>query len=75
MDEKTARTRWCPMVRITTETERWKAMNNREQVLVGDKNRSNCIASDCMMWRIGCAEHLNPSLHIGEGYCGLAGKS
>jgi len=83
MTEEEARKKWCPMTRITLETEHWKAMNNREQPLAGDKSRTHCIASNCMMWRTYRATTEKYDKDIQgwvqndsweEGYCGLAGK-
>ena len=81
MTEEEARKKWCPMVRITLETEHWEAMNNREQPLTADGSRTKCIASDCMMW-IAIDNECRPSAPgsveaiVSEpaGYCGLAGR-
>ncbi len=43
MDEKTARTKWCPHMRVNG--------NNRNySVTEPESDRFRCIASDCMMW-------------------------
>ena len=74
MNEDEARTKWCPMaiyIRFATAEERPSAHNHR----VG----SECIASDCMMWRWekGTAivdGGLQADVQLDIGYCGLAGK-
>lgn len=78
MTEDQARNRWCPFVRITLETEHWKAMNNREQPLTGNGIRTNCIASNCMAWQwertlVGGNDKDGFEYENG-GYCGLARK-
>ena len=79
MDEKTARTRWCPMTRTPDSSENIPLSVNRLEA--GD---INCIASDCMMWRwdirctvkydeFGYADDIEEN-EIDTGYCGLGGK-
>lgn len=48
MDEKTARTRWCPMVRHT-DIDNNNACN-RAGPVTKPMGWNSCIASDCMMW-------------------------
>jgi hypothetical protein len=75
MTKEEAKTKWCPMVRITTVGG---GSTNRDELMVGKTgDLVNCIASDCMMWRQLPLEkwvwdedgHKRPS-----GYCGLGGK-
>jgi hypothetical protein len=80
MDEKTARQKWCPMVRYKSSKgegiNRWIDENDKQK----KPDMSRCIASDCMMWRwkeihlstdeAGTKTDLAPQ----HGFCGLAGK-
>lgn len=57
MIEELARTKWCPWVRFSGESgdatfNRGSRdhMNNPE---IDDRWVPRCIASDCMMWRVG----------------------
>lgn len=68
MTEDEAKTKWCPMVRITA-TKGYEDVDNRGQAL-GDYQ---CIASDCMMWRLITGESGLP-IDGERGYCGLGGK-
>ena len=62
VSEQETREKWCPMVRIIVDPHN-RLTTNRE---LGKKAGGfNCIASDCMMWRID-----RPNV----GYCGLGGK-
>lgn len=76
MTEQEARTKWCPMVRIT-----WYPTPAPETSISGwnrDEMNTNCMASDCMMWRW----HLRGAMvddkydenYPLEGHCGLGGK-
>jgi hypothetical protein len=65
MTGEEAKTKWCPMVRLTNVSNRFSDGN-------GFQKDQLCLASNCMMWRI----HL--TFGMGEidrdnGYCGLAG--
>ncbi len=80
MDEKTAKTKWCPMVRSNNEGD-----GSNRTYLNELQAGSNCIASGCMMWRTdGKQKYLDKGklydknltdtgewIHI-NGYCGLA---
>lgn len=63
MTEEEAKTKWCPMVRLTDYEDR--SVHNPKNPL------THCIGSKCMMWR----EAINGA---GQGkssfYCGLGGK-
>ena len=78
MDEQTARQKWCPMaanrgLNVTT--------HNSERVVIktaywaeGDDDdlTTNCIASDCMLWR--WRRHTSGEVSNKHGYCGLGGR-
>ena len=87
MTEDEAKTKWCPMVRVT---EKWPegvtGSRNRVVICEGDKAEildtkllgAACIGSACMMWRwkemsLTEATSINPNREA-KGYCGLAGK-
>jgi hypothetical protein len=57
MTEAEARTKRCPILRIIT-------IDRPEEVTF--TRFPNCIASDCMMWRLSYAES-------DDGFCGLGG--
>lgn len=60
--EEQARQKWCPMARASCYGSPFGI--NRDQGGKPDVD-TNCVASDCMMWRWFSLTH---------GYCGLAGK-
>lgn len=65
MTEEQARTKWCPMVRTSALREgnpTGAVTNQCDESYVA----TTCIASDCMMWRVGALSN--------GSYCGLAGK-
>jgi len=71
MLEDDARKKWCPMARILSAGDFFISTNGKEQTIGYDLKRqkelTQCIASDCMMWRwIGDKKDR-------DGYCGLAG--
>lgn len=69
MTEDDAKTKWCPAVRMVTETSITFPMTTRED-RVGDQPQgavTRCIGSGCMAWRR--SSQANASI----GYCGLAG--
>jgi len=74
MTEQEARTKWCPMVRLTSCDG--KAIVNRYTGQTVDK--CECVASKRMMWRW----HLRGAMvddkydenYPLEGHCGLGGK-
>jgi hypothetical protein len=72
MTEDEAKTKWCPMRRIT------RIGNIKIDNTDGKEFTLNCIGSACMMWRF-----YGDQLHRGrvgngapltEGYCGLSGN-
>ena len=71
MTESEAKTKWCPMVRLST-------LGGGNVVFNASENqRAHCVGSDCMMWREYNYEVWNedaPPKKTGIGYCGLAGK-
>ena len=80
LTEKQAKTKWCPHVRIVTNRKiddrhfiNDEASYNRIVIddlkgtaIVPKRVFTNCIASECMMWKWHNAIHTN-------GYCGLTG--
>lgn len=55
MTEEEAKTKWCPFVRITPETDNYNPITNRN-VGTGDDDTDMgkevcCIGSRCMAWR------------------------
>lgn len=77
-DEATARTKWCPMVRIVigANDSRWQgnAITNRNETLDSHWD-CNCYASSCAMWVWDEDEHgVCKQSGTGEpmrGRCGL----
>ena len=67
MTEEEARAMWCPMVQVAGVGANW--INNRG-ALDSRMYNTNCIASDCMMWRT----MMNYDGDEIIGYCGLGGK-
>ncbi len=64
--EDEAKTKWCP----------WQGPANRDPYRAVTYNGANCIASECMAWRVerGDAESDGAGNWLPVGYCGLAGK-
>lgn len=68
MTEDEAKTKWCPMVKLTITPVRLED--------------TRCIGSDCMMWREKITNQEYDVTDDGdllvhtekEGYCGLAGN-
>lgn len=53
MTEDEAKAKWCPFVRITTETENHYPLTNREEPLLFKTEPgsiSRCLGSACMGW-------------------------
>ena len=61
MSEEQAKTKWCPMLHIARVTQNFSM-----------PTRSNCLASDCMMWqwKVVNNQYDDPDAPK-EGYCGL----
>lgn len=87
MTEEEAKTRWCPFIRFTDETDGTYGVSNRGDVCDRSHNQeardlSRCISSACMAWRWQRdAHYANAGAHLThystsktEGFCGLAGK-
>lgn len=74
MNEETAKTKWCPMVRVALNND-GIATNRDTQAITFDPHKrfefeTRCLASQCMMWR----HHANAEdMPSGYGHCGLAG--
>jgi len=79
MTEETAKTKWCPMVRIVIghKDDIWqnRAVKNRAEFVAKGCPEICCIASDCMMWRWELTrEEAQNGYQAKKGYCGFGGK-
>lgn len=79
MTEQEAKTKWCPHVRDTLIQERGVVAELRPGINSNNGNREkyNCIASDCMMWATTMLQRFDEELQsnvidIKDGRCGLA---
>lgn len=80
MTEDEAKTKWCPMVRISGAGNDG-AISNRgcsDEAVHADVAQM-CMASDCMAWRWKKVPPEYAGVHDqleipDEGHCGLAGK-
>ena len=70
MTEEEAKTKWCPMVRDAQGDDQ-RGINSSN-----DFRFTNCIASDCMMWRQSAKPEPRekPFKVWPHGYCGLGGE-
>lgn len=81
MTEDEAKTKWCPLIRFTDETENTYAVTNRGDVCDRTRNQeardlSRCIGFACMAWReaeIVTRPDPYTTVKTPGGYCGLAG--
>lgn len=82
MTEDEAKTKWCPMSRITLKG----SCNTSWNIVAGEGGfvrEGKCIASGCMMWRwLTTPEKasINATMadgypKIASGYCGLGGRT
>jgi hypothetical protein len=77
MTEDEARSKWCPMTRLSMATNDNKDVTGFNRIITSDGMRDNkapseigmCVASKCMLWRWDAHtfDHVEPS-----GYCGLS---
>ncbi len=88
MTEDKAKTKWCPFVRYTADSEGDVASNRCSNFIVEldiATDASSCIGSQCMAWRWNQSPTDNAQrqqqasdplgqLRGPHGYCGLAGK-
>lgn len=80
MDERTAKSKWCPMVRHEGEDH---GSYNRGGVTdpinaygIGQGFGCNCIASACMMWRREkdtYGDDYGKDIPEDRGFCGIGG--
>ena len=76
MTEEEAKTKWCPFVRFTDETDGTYAVTNRGDVCDRSHNQnardlSRCIGSDCMAWRFEmriCDKKTGKPIPLGQSY-------
>lgn len=79
MTEEEAKTKWCPFIRITPETEGWRPMTNRLDGMSKpelDGSIVTCLGSKCMAWRftqVASPNAFDERAKVSRGYCGLAG--
>lgn len=68
MTEEEAKTKWCPQIKLTSAQQYNDVVygDNRD----GGGSNVNCIASDCMMWKIDEGGFMRDGEFI-EGKCGL----
>ena len=76
LTEEQAKEKFCPVARvIKTNGAAELVAGNRDSE---DQPLGNCIASECMAWRIAeMATHdvdTGKEIHPERGYCGLAGQ-
>jgi len=64
MTEEKAKTRWCPMYRVSVVNGGGRANNNRMNFNDQVFERCHCIASGCMLW-------VSHFAGAAEGHCGL----
>lgn len=61
LTEQEAKERWCPLAR---------AQRSENRQIDGSPNNTQCIASECMAWRLA---HKPSSNGDETGYCGAFG--
>jgi len=75
MTEKQAKTKWCPMIRMTNDNRDTQFSWNAIWVDSGINHEGKCIASACMMW-VETDYMPQPgddfSKPVRSGHCGLA---
>jgi len=79
MTEEKAKTKWCPHVRMSNDSDPDNTNHSYNRDSHGRLDKGcNCVASDCMMWReeedqfLANIGGLGGSIIKGEGgYCGL----
>ena len=74
MTEEEAKTKWCPMVRLSVGHDDYKESHVAVNRWNGYASAlySKCIASDCMMW-VTDAQSIKDLERWGrQGRCGLA---
>ena len=78
MTEDEAKTKWCPMVRLTATGDpvnggEWHSNRMPKDDRVNVESTYLCIGSGCMMWRWTFVDEALTDSRT-DGYCGLAGK-
>ena len=71
MTEDEAKTKWCPFVQITAESDDYIPQTNRFEV--ASKGGTRCIGSACMAFRWVDKQDWE-TIKDAKVYCGLAGK-
>jgi len=75
MTEDEAKTKWCPQVRFTSDSHK-NTVSINKYIDGGIPPASNCIASDCMMWKETHEIRQDPETkemgaYPNGGHCGL----
>lgn len=75
MTEDEAKTKWCPMFRVTAY-ELDAPQDYRPQTDNRGRHapEGNCLGSGCMAWRVYSVDDRTRENGPQGGYCGLAGK-
>jgi hypothetical protein len=74
LTEKTARTKWCPSVRVQGDNRHF---NTNTDGFENSEQMYHCIGRSCMAWREFHLSHTKgmlPTAAETHGYCGLAGR-
>ncbi|HZP75478.1 MAG TPA: hypothetical protein VFB45_04995 [Pseudolabrys sp.] len=72
-NETTARSKWCPFVRIDNGNRFYNTMTDG---FVNTNKLYHCLGSECMGWREFHMSHVKGNEDASEqhGYCGFAGR-
>lgn len=78
LSEAEAKTKWCPLVRVTMTGFAGGGRGPHPAVNRTDGVGTSCQGAACMFWRWGPARVVATSPHghagtVPEGYCGAAG--
>ena len=78
MTEEEAKTKWCPEARVF-DSDGGSAAGANRKLGYDWASRTNCIASDCMMWRWEFDEYQivgdnGEQKSLTMGFCGKGGK-
>jgi hypothetical protein len=73
INEKSAREKWCPYVRIDNNNRLHNSLTGGFQ---NSDRMYHCIAADCMGWRQLLLSHMKGGEDsvTSHGYCGYAGR-
>lgn len=74
MSEAEAKTKWCPLARVSAANSACEGNHARNRDTDGDWDGMECIASACMAWREIRTYRGDTNEDDISGYCGLAGR-